>query len=286
MIEGQEGVTWEQWIALAEAAERAGLHALFRSDHYLGIGRGDRGGSLDAWATLAALAARTQHIRLGTMVSPVTFRPAAVLAKSVVTVDQVSRGRVELGIGAGWYEAEHTAYGFPFPPIGERMRLLEQQLTTIHEHWSAESVPSPNPLQQPRPPIIVGGSARPRGVAIAVHYADEYNTVSVAPDEAGRRRDAVAEACERAGREPLRFSVMTAGIVGATESDVRDRVRRLVELTGNEPGAAAVVGTVEQAAERLREYESAGVDRIMLQHLLHEDVEMVELLGELDRAVR
>jgi alkanesulfonate monooxygenase SsuD/methylene tetrahydromethanopterin reductase-like flavin-dependent oxidoreductase (luciferase family) len=286
MIEGQEGVSWEHWVALAEAAERAGLEALFRSDHYLWIVRGGSAGSLDAWATLAALAARTERLRLGTLVSPVTFRPAPVLAKSVATVDDISGGRVELGIGAGWYEAEHAAYGFPFPPLGDRMRELERQLATIHEHWSPESPAWPKPVQQPRPPIIVGGSAKPRGVAIAVHYADEYNTVSVVPDEAGRRHDAVAEACEQAGREPLRFSVMTTGVVGSNEGEVRDRLRRLAEHTGNGPGEAAVVGTVEQAAERLREYESAGVDRIMLQHLLHEEVEMVELLGELDRAVR
>ena len=122
MIEGQEGVTWEQWLALALAAEAAGLDGLFRSDHYRSIVRGDPAGSLDAWATLAALAARTERIRLGTMVSPVTFRPASVLAKNVVTVDHISNGRVELGIGAGWYEAEHDAYGFPFLTVARAPR--------------------------------------------------------------------------------------------------------------------------------------------------------------------
>src|SRR5215210_795913 len=125
MLEGQEGITWEQWLELALAAEAAGLEALFRSDHYRAIGRGEPAGALDAWATLAALAARTTRLRLGTMVSPVTFRPISVLAKSVVTVDHISGGRVELGIGAGWYEAEHTAYGFPFPPVRERMDELD-----------------------------------------------------------------------------------------------------------------------------------------------------------------
>src|ERR671937_2607041 len=136
MIEGQEGAAWEHWLALGTAAEYAGLDGLFRSDHYRSIGRGDPAGSLDAWTTLAALAARTTTLRLGTMVSPVTFRPASVLAKSVATVDHVSGGRVELGIGAGWFEGEHLAHGFPFPAASERMDTLEEQAEIVHRVWS------------------------------------------------------------------------------------------------------------------------------------------------------
>src|SRR5690242_4575952 len=136
MIEGQEGVTWAQWLALAQATEAAGLEGLFRSDHYRSILRGEPAGSLDAWATLSALAARTSRIRLGTMVSPVTFRPASVLAKNAVTVDHVSNGRVELGIGGGWYEAEHESYGFPFPPARARMNELDGQLAEIVRQWT------------------------------------------------------------------------------------------------------------------------------------------------------
>ena len=158
MIEGQEGVTWEQWLALALAAEAAGLDGLFRSDHYRSIVRGDPAGSLDAWATLAALAARTERIRLGTMVSPVTFRPASVLAKNVVTVDHISNGRVELGIGAGWYESEHTAYGFPFLTTRERLDELDRQLEEIVRQWTTADDIWPKPVQQPRPWIIVGGA--------------------------------------------------------------------------------------------------------------------------------
>src|SRR5689334_9576771 len=139
MIEGQEGVTWEQWRALGCAAEGVGLEGLFRSDHYLSILRGPPAGSLDAWATLAALAAVTERIRLGTMVSPVTFRPAAALAKSAVAVDDISGGRVEVGIGAGWYGAEHEEYRLPFPPPGERFDELERQLAEIHREWSPDS---------------------------------------------------------------------------------------------------------------------------------------------------
>src|SRR5450631_1598291 len=136
MIEGQEGVTWKQWLALAHAAEAAELDGLFRSDHYRSINRGDPAGSLDAWATLAALAARTERIRLGTLVSPVAFRHVSVLAKSVVTVDEISGGRVELGIGAGWFEAEYKAYGFPFLSTAERFGELERQLEEINRQWT------------------------------------------------------------------------------------------------------------------------------------------------------
>src|SRR4029079_2128589 len=136
MIEGQEGVTWEQWLALAQATEGAGLGALFRSDHYRSIVRGEPAGSLDAWATLAALATSTERIRLGTMVSPVTFRHPAVLAKNAVTVDHVSHGRVELGIGAGWYEAEHESYGFSFSNPRTRLEELHRQPQEITPQWA------------------------------------------------------------------------------------------------------------------------------------------------------
>src|SRR3712207_848795 len=131
MVEGQEDVAWEDWVALADAAEANGFEALFRSDHYLSVdGRPERG-ALDAWTTLAGLAAVTNELRLGTLVSPVTFRHPSVLARSAVTVDHISRGRVEVGVGAGWFEAEHAAFGFPFPPVGERMAALEDQLQTL-----------------------------------------------------------------------------------------------------------------------------------------------------------
>jgi alkanesulfonate monooxygenase SsuD/methylene tetrahydromethanopterin reductase-like flavin-dependent oxidoreductase (luciferase family) len=284
MVEGQEGVSWEQWLALAGACEEAGLDGLFRSDHYLSIVRGGDAGSLDAWATLAALAARTERIRLGTMVSPVTFRHAAALAKNAVTVDHVSGGRVELGVGAGWYEAEHDAYGFRFPPLRERMDELDRQLDAIRAQLSDDSAAWPKPVQR-RLPIVVGGGAKPRTVAAAVRHADEYNTTFADPETCRERRRVVDEAARAAGREPLRFSVMTGCVVGRDEAEVRERGARVRELTGHEPGPPMVVGTVEQAAERLREYEAAGVERIMAQHLVHEDVEMVHVLGELARSV-
>ena len=246
--------------------------------------RGEPAGSLDAWATLAALAARTKRLRLGTLVSPVTFRPASVLAKSVVTVDRISGGRAELGIGAGWFEEEHDTYGFPFPPMRERLDELDRQLAEINRQWTEAADVEPKPLQEPRPPIIVGGRAKPRTVRAAVRFADEYNTVFPTLEEARDRRQIVAEAAEAAGREPLRFSMMIGCIVGRDEAEVGDRLAQLRALTGET--AQPLTGTVEQVAETLREYEAVGVERAMLQHLVHEDIDMVGLLGELAAALR
>jgi F420-dependent oxidoreductase-like protein len=193
MIEGQEDVTWEQWLALAGACEEHGLEALFRSDHYGPLmGMPDRG-SLDAWATLAGLAARTSRIRLGTLVSPATFRHPSVLAKMVVTADHISGGRVELGLGAGWHEGEHRAFGFEFPPTPVRMERLAEQLEIVSRtftddvfsfsgrHYHLQDLRAlPKPVQRPRPTLLVGGAAGPRSLALAARWADEYNTTAVA----------------------------------------------------------------------------------------------------------
>jgi alkanesulfonate monooxygenase SsuD/methylene tetrahydromethanopterin reductase-like flavin-dependent oxidoreductase (luciferase family) len=280
MIEGQEGVTWEQWLALATAAEQAGLDGFFRSDHYRSISRGEPAGSLDAWATLAALAARTERIKLGTMVSPVTFRPASVLAKSVVTVDHVSGGRAELGIGGGWYQAEHDAYGFPFGTTRERMDELERQLAEIHRQWS-DAAPEIEPKPLGHVHIIVGGTAKPRTVRAAVRFADEYNTVFPTVEEARERRARIDEAAREAGRDPLVFSMMAGCVVGRDAGEVRERLSEWRRITGDRDGQPPLCGTLAEAAEQLREYERAGVERAMLQHLQHEDVELVSLLGEL-----
>jgi F420-dependent oxidoreductase-like protein len=301
MIEGQEGVSWETWRALAAACEEHGYEALFRSDHYLSVmGRGERG-SLDAWTTLAALAAVTSRIRLGTLVSPATFRHPSVLAKSAVTVDHVSGGRAELGIGAGWLEAEHRAYGFPFASLRMRMDIMAEQMEIVArsfgderfsfhgQHYEVEELDAlPKPVQRPRPPIVVGGRGGRRSLALAAHWADEYNTFSASVEEIRDRRDAFAAAWRDAGRDPkaFRFSAMVSVLVGADEAEVRDRIGRLAEWQGREPDevvegvrATGVVGTVDAAAERLRELEAAGAQRVMLQHFLHEDVEAVELIG-------
>jgi F420-dependent oxidoreductase-like protein len=306
MIEGQEGVSWPQWLALAHACEKHGLSALFRSDHYLNLdGQHPERGALDAWGTLTALAAATSTLRLGTMVSPATFRHPSLLAKLVTTADHVSGGRVELGLGAGWHEREHEAYGFPFPPTGERMDVLEEQLQIVLGHW-APSRPSPfsfegrhyrvrdldaqpKPLQDPHPPLIMGGLAGPRSAALAARYADEYNTVFPTVDDVRERRARIAEACERVGRQPIPFSVMTSVIVGADTADLHERARRVARRMDLDADALLarrshwIIGTPEQAAEQLEALKEAGVSRVMCQHLAHEDLDAVALLGELAR---
>ncbi len=302
MSEGQESVTWEQWVALADACEEHGLEGLFRSDHYASVFGLRERGSLDAWATLAGLAARTDRIRLGTLVSPVTFRHPSVLAKSAVTVDHISGGRVELGMGAGWQRLEHETYGFEFPRRGDRIDLLAEQLEIVHRQWSEESFSFegdhyrleevralPKPIQEPHPSLIVGGAAGPRSAGLAARWADEYNVFSSTVAECRERRARVVEACERAGRDPgsLVFSLMTPCVVGADRGEVLERARRALRAMGTDGDPADflraqeawVAGTPAQAVARLQELEEAGVERIMLQHLDHRDVDMVALIG-------
>jgi alkanesulfonate monooxygenase SsuD/methylene tetrahydromethanopterin reductase-like flavin-dependent oxidoreductase (luciferase family) len=288
MIEGQEGVTWEQWLALARACEESGLEGMFRSDHYTGFFGGD-GGSLDCWATLTALAAVTERIRLGSLVSPATFRHPSVLARMVVTADRASGGgRIELGLGAGWNEDEHVRHGFPFPSLAERLAIFAEQLEVVHRSWTEEGFdfhgvhyelrgarPLPKPLAKPN--LIVGGSAGRGTVEPAVRFADEYNTTFASPEACRERRARVDAAAGRAGRGPLTFSLMTPAVVGRDRAEVEERIRRLGPKYRE--GPQQVVGTVDEVVARLREYEAAGVDRVMLQHLAHDDVAMVELLG-------
>jgi alkanesulfonate monooxygenase SsuD/methylene tetrahydromethanopterin reductase-like flavin-dependent oxidoreductase (luciferase family) len=288
MIEGQEDVTWEDWRALAGACEEHGIEALFRSDHYLSVFGVAGRGSLDAWATINALAAVTSTVRLGTLVSPATFRHPAELAKVAVTADHVSGGRIEVGLGTGWNEAEHEAYGFPFPPMGERMAEMEHQLQVIDSQWSPEGPARPLPVQQPRPNLIVGGRGGPRSIRLAARYADEYNTVNKTAAECAEIRAQLDSACEEAGREPIPLSLMTTWLAGEDQAELTDRAARLAEWQGGdgdgeallgELRASAIAGTIDENLHRLAELSSAGVSRVMLQHLLHRDLDAVEQIG-------
>ncbi len=305
MVEGQEDVTWDEWVALARACEQHGLEGLFRSDHYASLMREEERGSLDAWATLTALAAVTTRIRLGSMVSPATFRHPSELAKVVVTADYVSGGRVELGLGAGWNEREHRAYGFPFPDLPERLGRFAEQLEIVHRSWTEDVLSFegryyrldelralPKPLQRPRPPLIVGGSAKRGTVEPAVRFADEYDTTFASPEECRRRKRRLDEACERVGRDPasLAFSLMTGCVIGTDRDDVRRRAGELMERVGadndledfvRERAERTLIGTVEEVQSRLDEYADAGVERIFLQHLVHRDLDAVALMGAL-----
>lgn len=306
MLEGQEGVTWPDWLGAARTAERLGFEAIFTSDHYLSVmpasGR-DRGSS-DAWTMLAALAASTQTIRLGTLVSPVTFRPPSVLAKAAVTVDRVSGGRVEIGMGAGWWEREHLAHGFPFPDTHTRFDMLEEQLEIVHglltddrfsfhgDRYELDDVAfTPKGVQTPHPPIVIGGNGGPRIAALVSRWADEFNTVGPSPDQARERFGRVRDRLDADGREQqtLATSIMTWCYVGETEADAMRRIERAraramraarFEDEIEELEAHCIVGSADRAAERLNAYSEAGVERIMLNHELFDDLEMLEVLAE------
>jgi alkanesulfonate monooxygenase SsuD/methylene tetrahydromethanopterin reductase-like flavin-dependent oxidoreductase (luciferase family) len=279
MVEGQAGVSWEEWLALADACEEHGIEAMFRSDHYLSQADPERLAT-DAWTLLGALAARTSRLRLGTLVSPVTFRHPAVVAKAAATVDHISGGRVEVGMGAGWMVAEHETFGLPFPETPDRVRMLAEHV----EHVDRQLRDDPLVVQKPRPSLIIGGGAR-RGTTIpAARFADEYNTFGVDPTEAGRRRKRVEEACEEVGRDPstLPFSVMTPFLLDL------DHARRFVERFPNAGPAEEWFGKLQRRGlagdlvAGLKEFEAAGVERVMLQHVVHDDLDVVAALGELD----
>ncbi len=303
MIEGQEDVGWDEWLALALACEDNGLEGLFRSDHYTSVRDRLDNGSLDAWATLTALGAATERIRLGTCVSPASFRHPSILAKCVVTADHVSGGRVELGMGAGWSEVEHLAYGFPFHDTSTRMEILSEQIEIVHRQWTEEEFSFegrhyalsrlralPKPVQNPHPPLIVGGSAKPKTARLAALWADEYNILTPSPDDCRGARKRLEAACAGVERDPgeLRLSVMTGCMVATDRSELLDRIRRRLDRTGEskdpevwlrEEAPGQVVGIVDEVATQLTALQGAGVDRVMLQHLDHTDLDMIALIG-------
>jgi alkanesulfonate monooxygenase SsuD/methylene tetrahydromethanopterin reductase-like flavin-dependent oxidoreductase (luciferase family) len=294
MIEGQEGVTWSEWAALSTAVEAAGLYGLFRSDHYSSF-HGAPGAALDAWATICALSARTAQIRLGTLVSPATFRHPSELARVAVTADHVSGGRIEVGVGAGWFESEHRQNGFVFPDIGDRFERLTEYLEILVRSWSAETFDFagqhfvlqgqqalPAPLQRPHPPLILGGQGGARSVALAARFAQEYNTAFLPLEECGGLRARLDAACHAAAREPsmLSMSLMTLVALGESSEKADQRLARM--LSGfRAPRARCHVGTVDQVVTTLRDFEAAGVTRIYAQHPDRGDFAAVELLGEL-----
>ena len=253
MIEGQEGVTWPQWRALAEACERHGVPALLRSDHYMNLdGRHPERGSLDAWATICALAAVTSKLRLGTMVSPATFRHPSELARVVLTADHVSGGRVELGLGAGWHEREHEAHGFPFAPLRTRMDVLEEQLQVVLGSWTEETFsfagehyelrdlqaqPEAGPEAAPTADHGRQRRAPQRGSGGEVRRRVQHPFATV--DQVLERRQQVDRACEQAGRDPIPFSIMTGVLVGRDQAELRSRAQRLGEKMGADPQASA-----------------------------------------------
>jgi len=311
MLEPHAGGTYAQLLACARAAEDARYDAFFRSDHLYFPASPPRP-ALEAWTTLAALARDTTRIRLGTLVTPMTFRHPSVLAREVSSVDEMSGGRIEIGVGTGWFEAEHTSLGIPFPPLGERTDRLHEAVEVITRLWTGQpvsfsgayyrldgAVALPRPIQDPLP-LIVGGAGGARNARLAARFAAEFNTTSTDAAGAAQRYAAVRDACTAAGRDPatLRLSWMGTVITAADEAGLSRRIQRAAGWLGSSGVPAgelrsrmevnSVVGTYDQAAERLRGHLDAGAERIYARLWDLDDLDQISEFSEelLPRALR
>jgi F420-dependent oxidoreductase-like protein len=295
--EPQQGASYEQQLRVARAGEALGFDAFFRSDHYLTPDSDGLPGPTDSWITLGGLARETSRIRLGTLVTPVTFRSPGVLAISVAQVDQMSGGRVELGLGAGWFAEEHAAYALPFPSIQERFAMLAEQLAIVTGLWLTpvgerfdytgahyrvvNSPGLPKPAQQPHPPVVMGGSGRPRSTRLAAEYAAEYNVAFATVDKVSAAFRGVEAACADADRpaESMRYSVAQTVCCGRDDSEVSRRAeaigRNAAELRENGLG-----GTPDELVERIGEYAELGASTVYLQLLDLDDFDHLELIAD------
>jgi F420-dependent oxidoreductase-like protein len=295
--EPQQGASYETLLRVARAAEDLGFDAFFRSDHYLKMGDvSGLPGPTDSWATLAGLARETSRIRLGTLVTASTFRHPGPLAITVAQVDHMSGGRVELGIGAGWYEAEHTAYGIPFPPLAERFARYEEQLEVITGLWDvpdggtfsfsgtyftvADSPALPKPLQRPRPPVIIGGGGPRRTPRLAAKFADEYNFPFGTVEDTAAAFGRVREACAGAGRHETSMIYSAAQTVccGRSEAE-QDRRAKAIGRKPDELRDSALVGTPDEVAEKIGRFAEIGAEHIYLQVLDLHDLDHLELVA-------
>lgn len=296
-VEPQQGATYADQLAVARRAEECGYAAFFRSDHWLAMGGSGLPGPTDSWLTLAALARETTSIRLGTLVTSATFRHPGVLAISVAQVDQMSGGRVDFGLGAGWFEGEHTAYGLPFPGLGERFERLEEQLEIITglwgtgdgesysfagRHYRLTDAPAlPKPATPNGPPIVIGGKGRTRTPRLAARFADEFNVPFAALDEVAALYARLDAACDVSGRDPSEIVRSTALVLccGANQEEVARRAGAIGREVG-ELKEHGVAGTPDECIETLREYAALGATRVYLQVLDLADLDHLDLVAE------
>lgn len=314
-IEPQQGMSYGDHVAIAKRAEANGLETLFRSDHYASFPGPSGKPTTDAWAVLAGLARDTERIGLGTLVSPVTFRHPGNFAKVVTTVDEMSGGRLEVGVGAGWNDLEHRQLGLPFPPIRDRADLLEDQLAILHGLWGepdgwsyeghataiSDALFRPRPVDVPgrprtpvggaRPRILVGGQGSSRSCRLAARYADEFNLSSASgPDKVRTVFAELDAACEAIGRDPstITHSAMIGVLIGRNDAEMRDRLQTMIRTLGAdadddwwaEREHRWITGTPEQARESVRAVAAAGVERVVLQDFLPWDLDMIDVMGE------
>lgn len=298
--EPQLGASYDDQLGVARTTEECGFDAFFRSDHYLTmLGRDGLPGPTDSWVTLAGLARETQRIRLGTLVSAATFRMPGPLAISVAQVDAMSGGRVELGLGTGWYEAEHRAYGMPFPPLSERFDRLEEQLAIISGMWMTpsgtpfsyagkwyqvtDSPGLPKPVQRPRPPIVIGGGGRKRTPHLTALYADDFNVAFQSAETCAERFGWVREACQAVGRDPSSLVYSVALVVCCAEDSATLTKRAAAIGRGvDELREQGLCGTPAEILDRLRQYHAVGTQRVYLQVL---DMSDLEHIREIARGV-
>jgi F420-dependent oxidoreductase-like protein len=294
--EPQQGASYDQLLRIARAAEELRFGAFFRSDHYLTMGGKGLPGPTDAWTTLAGLARETSTIRLGTLMTSATFRFPGPLAIQVAQVDQMSDGRVELGLGAGWFEQEHAAYAIPFPETGERFDRFEEQLAIVTglwdtpegerfsyagEHYSVVDSPAlPKPVQRPRPPVLVGGTGKRRTPALAARYADEFNLPFADQETTRTRPNCVRRACEEIGRDPddLVWSNALVLCCGADDAEVRRRAEAIGRDV-DDLRATGLAGTPGEVVQRIGEFAELGAERVYLQTLDVDDLDHLELVA-------
>lgn len=296
-IEPQQGASYDDQLRVARRAEECGFDGFFRSDHFLVMGdRDGLPGPTDAWVTLAGIARETSRIRLGTLVSAATFRQPGLLAVTIAQVDAMSGGRVELGLGTGWYEAEHRAYGVAFPSLGERFDRLSEQLEIITGLWTipegstfsfagnhyqvTDSPGLPKPVQSPRPPVIVGGHGPRRTPRLAARFADEFNVGFAKPEVTAAKFAGAAAACaELARKEPLRYSIAGPVCCGRTDAEVRQRADAIGRSLDSLRAAGGAVGTPAQVVEQLLAYRELGASRAHLQVLDLTDLDHLDLIA-------
>jgi F420-dependent oxidoreductase-like protein len=297
-IEPQMGATYGQQLRFAQRAEALGFDGFFRSDHFVSFGTSGEPGPTDSWVTLGALARETSTIRLGTMVTSATFRLPGPLAIAVAQVDEMSGGRVELGLGTGWHEGEHKAYGIPFPSQAERFDRLQEQLAIVSGLWSTprgstfsyegryydlvDAPALPKPVQQPGPPIIVGGKGKTRTPALAARYASEFNVPFSSLADTAAQFTRVAEACAaegRDGRATMTFSFARTTVCGRDAAEVKRRAAAIGH-TPDDLDEGQMAGTPAQIVEQLRAFGEKGATRAYLQILDLDDLEHLDLIAE------
>jgi F420-dependent oxidoreductase-like protein len=309
MTEPQQGLSYDEILAAARTAEEAGLEAFFRSDHYASFPGGSGKPTTDAWATLAGLARETSTIRLGALVSPVTFRLPGNLAKVIQTVDEMSGGRIEAGFGAGWNDDEHAQLGLPFPELGERFDMLEEQMAIIHglwtepdgwsfegERWQVRGSMRHGEIARGgrrHPHVIFGGKGGPRLASMVARYGDEFNLNSASPNDAPDAYARIRAACADVGRDPdeIVYSAMTGVLVAETASDLEARVSDLLTALGQSASEGEgwlasrrnrwIMGTPDEALERVRALEAQGTQRVMLQDFVPRDLDHIRIMGRI-----